>query len=47
MVEELFRTSLIEDGDRQGHFVGDLDFVDYLCGVHGSGNVGDGWLGPS
>jgi hypothetical protein len=30
MVEELFRTSLIEYGNRQVHLVGDLNFVDHL-----------------
>ena len=47
MVEELFRTSLIEDGDRQGHFVRDLNLINHLWGVHGSGDVGDGWFRPT
>ena len=46
MVEELFRTSLIEDGHWQSHLVRDLNLVDHLGGVHGSGDVGDGWFGP-
>ena len=46
MVEELFRTFLVEDGDRQGHFIRDFNLVDHLGGVHGSGDVGDGWSGP-
>ncbi len=46
MVEELFRSSLMEDGDRQGHLVRDLNLVDHLRGVHGSGDVGEGWFGP-
>ena len=46
MVEELFRTSLIKYSNRQGHFVGDLNLIHHLGGVHGSGDVGDGWFGP-
>ncbi len=46
MVEELFSTSLIEEGDRQGHLVRDLNLVDHLEGVNDSGDVGDGWFGP-
>ena len=47
MVKELFRTSLIEDGDRQGHLVRDLNLINHLRSVHGSGDVGDGWFGPT
>ena len=46
MAEELVRTFLIEDGNRQGHLVRDLNLVDGLGGVHGSRDVGDGWFGP-
>ncbi len=42
MVEELFRTFLIEDGNRQCHLVTDLNLVDHLGVVYGSRDVGDG-----
>ncbi len=46
MVEELFRTSLLEFSNRQGHLVRDFNLIDHLWGVHGRGDVGDGWFAP-
>ena len=46
MVQKLFRASLIKNGDRQGQFVRDFNLVDHLWSVHGSRDVGDGWLCP-
>ncbi len=39
MVQELFSTYLIEDGEGQGQLVRDFNLVDHLVGV-------DGWLSP-